>query len=445
MKFRKITKTLLISLFFFLIPANAVCASRKKTAHQEEQEVWITVFVHGIMSVQPHMNLETVFRLFKDEVEDSFYAHTVKTIRTDPFFHRNQAMQELGMQAIDKQSSYTGDASCALAILFDEVYAMKGTNKPEQNHYYTFGWSGLLSPSIRLREARSFYVSLGHIIQKFRKRGINPKIRVIGYSHGGNIVLGAAQGRRDNLTDFDYLIDEVILLGVPIQSETDFYINDPFFKKIYNVYSMADRIQTVDCFAGSRFGSNKYFKKRYDLVLPNKLTQIELKLLRNTNNKTHKPRNRDKRFNFDDPAIVSGRSHGLRDSSPGHCELWFFGWTHAHYRTHFPFSPLPIVAILPYILETIKEVEHTLPRQEHIIADIRPHQETLVVRTKNSCHKKHICNFLNNDQLEDLKDRAREFSFKRVTYEDYKEHIKAAFEQTREQLANMLFDSCPEM
>lgn len=436
MRLLKAIYTLYICVFLSFQCSTAITPEPAKTG---EQEVWITVFVHGIMSVQPHLSVETVLRLLNDRIEGSFYQHAVREIRTDPFFHRNQAMQDFGLLPIDKASNYAGDASCALALLMDQVYHWKIEQHPDNNFYYTYGWSGLLSPSIRLQESRDFYHSLTREIKKLHAQGIKPKIRIIGYSHGGNIVLGLAQAHREIQEKYLSHIDEVIFLGVPIQVETDHYVTDPLFKKIYNFYSLTDRIQPIDCFSFKRFGSQKYFKPRANLKLPDNLIQIELKLLRNANLKQRKAKHKDKRYNFDDPRIIAGRSHGLRNSSPGHCELWFFGWTHAHYRTHFPLTPLPIVAILPHILETIKEVEHDFPRHHHLVADIRPHQETMIIRAKNDYKKKHIIPFLSNEQLEELKDKSREFAFKRVTYQDYKEHIEAAFERTRTKFAESLF------
>jgi hypothetical protein len=415
--------------------------STGKIDTKEGEEVWLTIFVHGIMSVQPHLSFETIFKLFHDRVENSFYAHAVKNIRTDQFFHRNQAMQEFGLQPIDKQSSYAGDASCALALLFDQVYGLKINQKPENNYYYTYGWSGLLSHTIRLRESCDFFVEIAQELQKFHSRGIKPKMRVIGYSHGGNIVLGLAQGRRNKLVNFDFHIDEAILLGIPVQVETDHYISDPLFKKIYHIYSATDRIQTIDCFSFKRFGSSKCFNGQSGQPLPSNLVQIELRMFRNTINKNGGfSGGHDKRYCFDNEAILAGRSHGLRNCSPGHCELWFFGWTHAHYRANFPLSPLPIVVVLPFILESVKEHAHNFPPQQHIVADIRPHQERLIIRSKEDKRNKFVEQFLSADQLNELKDKAREFSFKRVTYADYLEHVTRAFEKTRQELVYTLFD-----
>ena len=52
---------------------------------------------------------------------------------------------------------------------------------------------------------------------------------------------------------FDYVpveknfsIDELILLGTPIQPETESFLQSAIFKKVYNVYSSEDTVQQAD-------------------------------------------------------------------------------------------------------------------------------------------------------------------------------------------------------
>lgn len=441
MNYSKIlTNTLHISLF--LLTQQQILATTKPMP-PAEQEIWMTIFVHGIMSIQPHLNVENILRLLNDRIEGSSYQLAVREIRTDPFFHRNQAMQNVGLLPIDKKSAYAGDTSCALAVLMDQVSYWKSGQLSDNNLYYTYGWSGLLSPRIRLQESHDFYLALIQEIDRLRACKIRPKIRIIGYSHGGNIVLGLAQAYAEDAQKSLPLIDEIVFLGVPIQVETDHFVTSPLFKKIYNFYSLLDRIQSAECFSFKRFGSQKYFIPRSNLQLPNNLVQIEFKLLRNTKLRQRRAKQGDKRYNFNDTNILAGRSHGLRNSSPGHCELWFFGWTHAHYRSYFPLIPLPIVVILPYVLDTIKEIEDSFSHRCHLVADIRPHQETMIIRAKYDYKKRYVIPFLSQEQLEELKDTSREFSFKKATYQDYKEHIKAAFKRAHIKYAELSQKRCP--
>ena len=97
-------------------------------------------------------------------------------------------------------------------------------------------------------------------VDSFRKQNIEPKVRVIGYSHGGNVCLytaKVAQKAQEN----GLSIDELILIGMPVQSETDHLINDPMFKKIFHIYSRGDRIQKLDFFSFNRFFLEKILRQ----------------------------------------------------------------------------------------------------------------------------------------------------------------------------------------
>ena len=73
--------------------------SKEPVAPQSnKQETWVTVFVHGIMSIQPHLTLQNVMRFVRDDVAHTTYSKTVEYMRLDPYFYLNQAMQEFGLK-----------------------------------------------------------------------------------------------------------------------------------------------------------------------------------------------------------------------------------------------------------------------------------------------------------------------------------------------------------
>ncbi len=41
---------------------------------KNSQEPWLTVFVHGIKSVKPHISLDNFFRFMVDDIQDTVYA-----------------------------------------------------------------------------------------------------------------------------------------------------------------------------------------------------------------------------------------------------------------------------------------------------------------------------------------------------------------------------------
>ncbi|MCZ6902934.1 MAG: hypothetical protein O7C58_01870, partial [Rickettsia endosymbiont of Ixodes persulcatus] len=102
------------------------------------------------------------------------------------------------------------------------------------------------------------------------------------------------------------------------------------FIQIYNIYSRGDCIQKLDCFSPYRFFSRRRFKSCGRYNVPRKVKQIEVKI------KT--------------PGQRPSNLRRWHDRSPGHFELWNFGWpldTHSFYRTYFPLTPLPTGIFAP--------------------------------------------------------------------------------------------------
>src|SRR5204863_8304961 len=137
--------------------------------------------------------------------------------------------------------------SNALANNYD--YVTKINSPLSNNQYYTFGWSGLLSPKSRYNGGAELFKSLStELKNEFWDHSIFPKIRLIGYSHGGNVCLNIAAAKNNIDPNSPLSIDELVLIGVPIQTETDYLSADPIFKKIYHIFSRADHIQRIDFF-----------------------------------------------------------------------------------------------------------------------------------------------------------------------------------------------------
>lgn len=432
MEYKTDKKWLFSMLFAVLFCTASPCTIEPGQQNENtEQEVWLTIFVHGIMSVKHHLSLTNIIRFMKDEIDDSLYAATVNCMREDPFFFKNQPMQELGLKTINPSDASVGNASSLLARLMDQV--IHATYSPDiKNYFYTFGWSGLLSPSKRYREAKKLYIALSQEIKLFKQQGITPRIRLIGYSHGGNICLNlGAVKKHENLKKENISIDQLVLLGVPVQYDTDYLVSSPLFKKVYHFYSHADRIQRLDFFSWNRFLSKRLFKEREGFTLPHRLTQIRIKARRTAAQKS------EAMFitnNFGNPAIVSGSHKILKNADPGHTELWFFGWTPSNYRETFPLYPLPIVLFVPVLIKYIDEAKATLPCKDNIVTvDFRPEQEKVIIKGKG---RKHIIKPLVPDRFfEDLK--AQAWPIKPENYDQavYDECVKRAREQAQQSIA----------
>ncbi len=103
-------------------------------------------------------------------------------------------------------------------------------------HFYLFGWSGILSFNARKKAAQELYSVL---------KGAKGPITLIGHSHGGNVALYLAEVAKENGDD-KLLIDKAILLASPIQEVTTPYATCGFFKKVISIYSNTDMIQILD-------------------------------------------------------------------------------------------------------------------------------------------------------------------------------------------------------
>lgn len=400
----------------------------------DETETWITVFVHGIMSVKPHFSCGNCIRFILDRVQNTTYARTVEIMRQDPIFYQNQAMQEVGFKKIATSTVQKNNASSALAAVFESVSQSINPDKRLSDHYYTYGWTGLLSPTQRYFDACVFYKSLLKEIQKFRDQGIDPHIRIIGYSHGGNVCLNLAKVHQCNPELETFTVNELILLGMPVQHETDYLVSDSMFKKIYHIYSRGDRVQKLDCFSLKRFFSRRLFRSRRGFKLPNNLIQIQIKSTRMIHSKSRRIQKRrcnykNHAYNFKSAPIISGKAHFMRNASPGHTELWFFGWTPVNYRPHFPLSPLPIVAIMPIILQVVNDFQEKSLFNKPTLIDLRPEHEIMVIKNQKSQRILTFARFLTHEEMKKLAQLVIEYAPDHYTSKMYNSRIQVACEQ----------------
>ena len=435
---RRITKYLLIPVFCGIITyaheqlvpqtAHIPAGTRFTTPQQKsaEKETWIVVFVHGIMSVKPHLSAANFLRFMADDVQKTTYSKTIELMRQDPLFFQYQAMQEFGLKSIDLKDRTPGNASGALANVLSRITEQSYPTKQVDSHYYTFGWSGLLSVKQRYLDAKKLFIALEKEVLAFRARGINPKVKVIGYSHGGNVVLnlGAVSYEFPNSP---LTIDEAIFWGMPVQKKTDWCVNNPIFKKIYHFYSAADRVQKLDFFSFRRCLSGQVFKSRGAFALPKKLIQIQIKITRNATHTRKKQNQFEHTFDFTDPAVVSGKSHLLRDSSPGHAELWAFGWSEVHYRPTFALAPLPAIALIPFYMYILESIEQYTNPNDPIIIDVRPEHGLALVKNVKKRKFYSVFNFIQPDRFRELQELALTFKPENFSEELVEKHIQQAF------------------
>lgn len=428
MKFSRFTLHILLIIGIAVSSCNALVTgdptSIELPAKPLRRDVWVTVFVHGIISIKPHLNIENLIRFLRDEIENTHYEKTVFLMRDDPFFHQNQPMQSLGLQPISLEPLKRGAGASLLAYTLNKIEEISQPNAPTENMYYTFGWSGIMSYSARYREATKFYQSLIQLRDKFRHQGIEPHFRIIGYSHGGQVILLLAKVHQKENIDKSLRIDETLLYGMPVHTFTGDCVNDPVFMKMYNIYSSGDRIQKLDIFSIGEAFSSRIFKPVHFCGSKPKLIQVEIRVLRKAGRCDDLDYCPNENFCYAGPH----KSYLLRDASPGHTELWFFGWTPLHYRRSFPIYPLPIAALTPYIINTLRPLENELDPEVPIVMTLYPRCNTAFIKNKNECEWRTVP-FIDAKTLLPIRKEIATYAPDEFTNDMYNYHIQIAYDE----------------
>ncbi len=342
------------------------------------RDVWLTVFVHGTIVLHPRFLIENIPSLKADKADQTLYGQVIEDSRSAPFLFENQTIQDLGLHRIDEPYQRRGYAAGALAYVLDAL-----DYQQSHNYYYTFGWSGLISESARIQAGAQLYNELSEEIECYKQKGIVPKIRVIGYSHGGNVSLNMAC----NVDTSDWQVDELVTIGTPLQPPTDYMVTSPLFKQVYVLFSFGDKVQDRDVF--SPYSSHRYFKNDEGFDLPDSLTQIQIRVA--------------KRVSDDHP--VAPREHSFmyqRPLSPGHIELWFFGWTPNYYRKRNPFYPLPTVAFVPYIIKQVQNQTLIHSPEQPLVVTLAPDQELMSIACNDKDKDPIIVPFIPVETLDSL-------------------------------------------
>jgi len=305
-----------------------------KKNHQTEQN--IVVFVHG--TVNSPRTTGQALKVLRNTLDNSGYDKKTEFMRNDPFFFQSQAIDQLGLIPVDINNFEYGSAKCLFSHIYDMVAQQAKEGAATNNNYYTFGWTGTLSKSARLRGAEKLYKSLQKEVEYFKNLGIQTRITLVGYSHGGNVCLNLAHLATHSPRKRP-IIDELILLGTPIQKGAYRSIHNSIFKKIYNIYSEKDNVQIMDWFSTDSLPVRKFIRSKKN-KLPTKLKQIRIRVVET---KFNKPTNRSK-------AIIT---------EPTHSHLWFFAWGQYKFEQNScPLNPVPVGAFLPMITTTADKSQH---------------------------------------------------------------------------------------
>jgi len=122
----------------------------------------------------------------------------------------------------------------------------------------------------------------------------------------------------------------------------------------------------------------------------------------------------------------------FRNSSPGHLEFWFFGWSPRHYRRSFILQPLPAFIIIPYVIHCINLIKSKLRTPYPIIADVRPEFETMIIKQRKKQKFTEIFPFISQEQMDTLRYIANQVAIDSSFEDEYIKHINDAFEKAIE-------------
>lgn len=154
--------------------------------------------------------------------------------------------------------------------------------------FYTFGWqSEHIYDNARASAAAQLVKELQDlVILYYQEYKVVPKIRLLGFSHGGNVVLHTARYLPCFVENGQKVEVEVWLFGTPVQNINKHLVNSHQFSKVYSFYSTKDWLQRMDP-QGLR-DTNKNIKKIWsDRMFDNSDRCIQVKFTVNGQSISH--------------------------------------------------------------------------------------------------------------------------------------------------------------
>lgn len=397
----------------------------------------MTIFVHG--SFGSLLGFLSLTDVLNDHISGSTYRNVTKKMRMDDFFFKDQPILDRGLRRFTPTLDPTeiNNKKYAVYPLAKAIEIIEQTVRPhhEQDLFYTFGWTGIISQQSRRFEAIRFYNALTEELAKLRIENIVPRIRLIAHSHGGNLCLNLAaiqtilstkifsknhvfsadpdeqesilkmlelfealktkelaQMQPDQKA-YDYLpselnlhINELIMLGTPIQPETESFCYAPLFSTVYNLYSDEDKVQKSDWVSSKKSLSNARINKK-PAGHGRSARVIQAQIIAHDKPEQQKGPSaaESEQSLFQD--FMAGKNIFARNSAaPTHKELWFFTWKNSDQSFDMPITPLPLAALIPMITMTlhkthINDVTITLKQTDDTFSVVASHNEKIIHTT----------------------------------------------------------------
>ncbi len=355
------------------------------------KEVCLNVFVHGTHLVGS--GIEGLKSKATTPLAKQGYKALYSMFCNTAFLHRNRLVTDRGLHSFKVVQKSWKDKSVAPIILdlVDKVHQEYSVDTTPQR-YYTFGWNGQLDQTERRVEAVRLYNELAMEVDKLKEQGYKPKIRLLGYSHGGNVSLNLAaihyalngvafkdrhftesiasvwdifsedilQKRAEKEVCIAYhkplksidLIDELILYATPVQTETECFAFTDYFKKVTMFYSENDMVQVADVLSTKSRVSRRTLEKRRCRKIQNSLpnpVNVKLMIQRNQSFPKNLPVNLK-------AAMRGGAPLTMHPYDPAHADFWCVVWD----KKGVFYDPVPLVVFTPIILSMLKGVHRNV-------------------------------------------------------------------------------------
>lgn len=394
----------------------------KTDAHDPKKDFWVTIFTHGGGAHPLYLNFTDTFKILNDNIDTSVYTKTTALLRKDPYFQQVQPEQGVGMIKAWPVQNITKNPLNGAQVFgkfFSEINNFVGLPSTE---LYSFGWTGLLSPQARRKAAQKFYDAIAQLVDRIKKEGYNPRIRIIAYSHGGNVALLLGEVvRNKGYTSFH--IDELVLISTPVHINTQRYLKSSLFKKVYLFYSKGDNIQSSDFLSSPTHSfAHHFFLEKEGGKIPTNVTQIQIRIFRTK--------------------IITRLKNGTLKVipryemvHPNHTEMFFFGWTPEWYRKYFPIKPMSVGLFIPFFLKTIAKYHL---EGKHLRFTLRPEDEEMIIKVKNEKKVEDFeVPFFTQQELVNFRKELQEYKPTNVGYKEYHEEMKKRWKEAKKYISNI--------
>ncbi len=214
--------------------------SLNKPDIQDVNPAWVTIYVHGTTT-------KSGLKLLSKFCPDVCYGA--------PGVHHIDNMPENALFRRDAEKLFSGDSK-----------------RFDLKHFYTFGWSGALSFSEREKAGKELYEGVKVLFTEYKKKyGFYPKLRIMTFSHGGNVALNMVS----HLPFFkgEHVHLELLIIASPVQKVTEHLIEHPEIDFIYTIASTRDVLQVVDNY---KYEKKRYFPERFFKTTKNNCCQMKV-------------------------------------------------------------------------------------------------------------------------------------------------------------------------